>query len=364
MTRFGVMRHLGVLEDAQLISTRKIGREKRHYLNPVPIRLIHDRWISKYAEPVVGTLSAIKDHLEGRAMSAPDHVYSVYIKADPERIWRAITDGVETEQYYYGTRVGSTWEPGARIVYEYPDGSVAADGEVIEADPPRRLAMTFHARWDPEIEAEGPVRMTWEIEPSEDGSAKLTVTTCGIGREDRGRVLRRHGLHRLGPEDLPRDGRADGGSERGLSASAGLADGPLAMAPGHRFRGYPIRGERNALRRYDAGSSSGTVRRAQSTECRVDTCAEPSKAMTLAIVASGRLNRTRDRPRIDDSAPSLPADPAREDLHDPDDVPLGIGEEGDRRLRGHLGERHQDAPAARPRRAGGPPQGCRSGRRT
>jgi uncharacterized protein YndB with AHSA1/START domain len=181
MTRFGVMRHLDVLEAAELITTRKVGREKRHFLNPVPIRLIHDRWISKYAEAVAGTLSAMKDRLEGRAMSMPDHVYSVYIKADPERIWRAMTDGVETEQYYYGTRVGSTWEPGSRIVYEYPDGRVAADGEVLEADPPRKLAMTFQARWDPILEAEGPVRMTWEVEPAEDGSSKVTVTTTGAG---------------------------------------------------------------------------------------------------------------------------------------------------------------------------------------
>ena len=188
MTRFGVMRHLGVLESAELVSTRRIGREKRHYLNPVPIRLIHDRWISKYAAPVVGTLTALKDHLEGRSMSvtAPDHVYSVYVKAEPERVWRAITDGVETEQYYYGTRVGSDWTPGARIVYEYPDGRVAADGQVLEVDPPRRLAMTFHARWDPELEAEGPVRMTWEVEPAGDGSSKITVVSSGLGPKTAG----------------------------------------------------------------------------------------------------------------------------------------------------------------------------------
>jgi uncharacterized protein YndB with AHSA1/START domain/DNA-binding transcriptional ArsR family regulator len=187
MTRFGVMRHLGVLEEAELITTRRVGREKRHYLNPVPIRLIHDRWISKYAEPVVGSLSALKGHLEGQAMSAeqatkaPDHVYSVYIKASPERIWRAITDGVETERYYYGTRVGSDWRPGSRIVYEYPDGSVAADGEVVEIDPPRRLVMTFQARWNPELVAEGPARMSWEIEPSEGGLSRLTVTSSSLG---------------------------------------------------------------------------------------------------------------------------------------------------------------------------------------
>jgi uncharacterized protein YndB with AHSA1/START domain/DNA-binding transcriptional ArsR family regulator len=181
MTRFGVMRHLGVLEEAGILSTRKVGREKRHYLNPVPIRLIHDRWISKFAEPVVGALSALKDHLENPPMTTPDHVYSVYVQADPERIWRAITDGVETAKYFYGTRVGSDWKQGSRIAYEYPDGTIAADGEVLEIDPPRRLAMTFHARWDPEIEAEGPVHQTWEIEAAGPGASKLTVVTSGMG---------------------------------------------------------------------------------------------------------------------------------------------------------------------------------------
>src|SRR5688500_11077726 len=122
MTRFGVMRHLGVLEEASLIETRRAGREKRHYLNPVPIRLIHDRWTSKFAEPVVGRMAAIKRTLEAPDMSTPDHVYSVYIKASSDRVWRAITDGVETEQYYFGTRVSSDWSKGSRIVYEYPDG--------------------------------------------------------------------------------------------------------------------------------------------------------------------------------------------------------------------------------------------------
>ena len=188
MTRFGVMRHLGVLEEAGLLSTRKVGRQKRHYLNPVPIRLIHDRWITKFNEPVLRAMSAIKFHTE-RPMAittAPDHVYSVYVKASPERIWRALTDGVETEQYYYGTRVGSDWKPGSRVVYEYPDGTVAAEGEVIAVDPPRRLEMTFHARWDPELEKEGPVRQTWEIEVAGPEASKLTVVTTGMGPKTAG----------------------------------------------------------------------------------------------------------------------------------------------------------------------------------
>ena len=66
MTRFGVMKHLKVLEEAGLVVTRRRGREKLHFLNPVPIRLIHDRWVSKYSEPWVSGLTGLKDELEGK----------------------------------------------------------------------------------------------------------------------------------------------------------------------------------------------------------------------------------------------------------------------------------------------------------
>ncbi len=183
MTRFGVMRHLDVLETAELITTRKEGREKRHYLNPVPIRRIHDRWTSKYAAPVVGAMSALKGHLEAAPMAVPpdeiEHVYSIFINASPERVWHALTDGDDTVQYYYGTRVRSDWKVGSPLSYDYPDGTVAADGEVIECDPPKRLETTFHARWSPEADSEGPIRHVWELEGA-DGATKLTVTTKGL----------------------------------------------------------------------------------------------------------------------------------------------------------------------------------------
>src|SRR5204862_492621 len=68
MTRFGVMKHLRVLEEANLVTTRRRGREKLHFLNPVPIRLVHDRWVSKYAEPWAVTLSGLKKSIEEEAM--------------------------------------------------------------------------------------------------------------------------------------------------------------------------------------------------------------------------------------------------------------------------------------------------------
>src|SRR6266487_5756003 len=77
MTRFGVMKHLRVLEEAGLVVTRRRGREKLHFLNPVPIRLIHDRWVSKYAEPWAATLSELKHKLEEKTM---EKVYEIYIK--------------------------------------------------------------------------------------------------------------------------------------------------------------------------------------------------------------------------------------------------------------------------------------------
>jgi DNA-binding transcriptional ArsR family regulator len=64
MSRFGVMKHLKVLEEAGLVTTQKRGREKLHFLNPVPIRLIHDRWIGKYAEPWASALSELKKDME------------------------------------------------------------------------------------------------------------------------------------------------------------------------------------------------------------------------------------------------------------------------------------------------------------
>jgi uncharacterized protein YndB with AHSA1/START domain len=180
MTRFGVMKHLRVLEEAGLLTTRKVGREKRHFLNPVPIRLVHDRWIGKFAEPVVGRMSAIKRTLEA-TMDTVDHVYSVLIKAPPERVWRAITDGDDTVAYYYGTRVTSDWVPGSAITYTYDDGSIAADGAVIEIEPGRRVVMSFHPRWDPATEADGPIRMTWAVDAGEDGGpTRLTVTSALI----------------------------------------------------------------------------------------------------------------------------------------------------------------------------------------
>src|ERR1039458_5171444 len=99
MTRFGVMKHLKVLEQAGLVVTKRRGREKLHFLNAVPIRRIHDRWVSKYAAPWAAALSEIKEKLEERTM---EKVLEIYIKTTPERLWQAITDPDLRCKYNFG----------------------------------------------------------------------------------------------------------------------------------------------------------------------------------------------------------------------------------------------------------------------
>jgi uncharacterized protein YndB with AHSA1/START domain/DNA-binding transcriptional ArsR family regulator len=183
MTRFGVMKHLRVLADAGLVSTRRDGRRKLHYLNPVPIQLIADRWISRYAAPWTTGLADLKSVLEAHApMSAPKHVYEVYIRTTPERLWQALTDPDITQRYYHHTRVASGWNPGDAITYTWTDGTITIEGEIVEADAPRRLVHTFHFTQDPEQAAERPSRCTWEIEPRGE-SCLLRLTHDGFEGE-------------------------------------------------------------------------------------------------------------------------------------------------------------------------------------
>ncbi len=172
MTRFGVMKHLRVLEQAGLVVTRRRGREKLHFLNPVPIRLVHDRWVSKYAEPWAAGLSELKHDLEGRTM---EKVFEIYIKTTPERLWQAIVDPELRAKYNFGVGVESDWTPGSRYTSVHPGAGIEiAAGENVEVDPPRRLVQTFTALWADEVRAEGESRVTWEIEQVED-SCRLTV---------------------------------------------------------------------------------------------------------------------------------------------------------------------------------------------
>jgi uncharacterized protein YndB with AHSA1/START domain len=170
MTRFGVMKHLKVLEEARLVVSKRRGREKLHFLNVVPIRLIHDRWVSKYAAPWAATLSDLKHQLE----KTMEKVFEIYIKTTPERLWQAITDTEMRRKYNFGAVFKSDWTPGSRLE-AFGGGKLIAEGENLEVDPPRRLVQSFRALWDEDVKREGTSRVTWEIKPIGD-SCRLTVT--------------------------------------------------------------------------------------------------------------------------------------------------------------------------------------------
>ena len=170
MSRIGVMKHLKQLEEAGLVITKRRGREKLHFLNPIPIRMVHNRWIDKYTEPWAASLIGLKNELE----NPMEKVYEIYIRTTPERLWEAITDPEIRSKYNFGARVSSDWTPGSRIEMGHP-GGLLGEGENLEVDPPHRLVHTMVALWSDDVKSEGTTRVTWQIEPIRD-SCRLTVT--------------------------------------------------------------------------------------------------------------------------------------------------------------------------------------------
>jgi len=194
MTRIAVMKHLKVLEGAGLVTTRRRGREKLHFLNPVPIRLVHDRWVSKYAEPWAATLSGLKTYLEDEDMTdvktvswaegtapvaAGTAVFEVYIKTTPERLWEAITDPAQRAIYSFGVQTQSDWTTGSDYTAGVPGVVDISSGTNVEVDPPRLLVQTFDALWSDDVKAQGTTRVTWQIVPV-GTSCRLTVIHDGL----------------------------------------------------------------------------------------------------------------------------------------------------------------------------------------
>lgn len=186
MTRYGVMNHLRVLEEAGLVTTQKMGRSKFHYLNPMPIKLIQDRWIARFAEPRVEAIAGVKAlaELGETRMEKPVHVYTAYINAGLDEVWTAMTDPDMTEKYFYGTRVESDWEVGSAINYRYASGDLASEGEILSIDAPKRIEFTFQALWDEELIAEGPAREVWALYEV-NGMVELTIQLFEVGSDSK-----------------------------------------------------------------------------------------------------------------------------------------------------------------------------------
>jgi uncharacterized protein YndB with AHSA1/START domain/DNA-binding transcriptional ArsR family regulator len=182
MTRQSATQHLALLEAANLVATVRRGREKLHYLNPVPLHEIQQRWIDKFEQPRLRTLSAVKRRAEETMSDRPTFVYVTYIESTPELVWEALTDADLTARYWGHANV-SDWAVGSRWEHVRIDGSGVVDvtGTVVESAPPRRLVTT----WDG---ADDPSQVTFEIEPYHE-IVRLTVTHENLADEsDRAEV--------------------------------------------------------------------------------------------------------------------------------------------------------------------------------
>ncbi len=164
MTRFGVMKHLRVLEDAGLVTTRREGRFKYHYLNAAPIQELADRWIAPYQKPFARFALDLKRSLESPpAMPRkPDFVIETYIRTTQDALWDALINPDMTAQYYYGARLSTDLRPGGPFRYADKDGGLMLDGAVVEVTPKTRIVSTFLPPW---AENSKETRVTFEIEP-------------------------------------------------------------------------------------------------------------------------------------------------------------------------------------------------------
>ena len=188
MSRFGVMKHLRILEDASLVVTRRSGRFKHHYLNAVPLQQVIDRWIEPLVQkPMARMALDLKAQLEGpipMPATKPDFVLETFIRTTPEKLWAALTDGSHTKNYHFAAaelRGGLT--PGDRFDHYLPDGSLMLGGEVLAAEPGKRLDVTFEPGWmGPGAKAS---RCVYEI--AEEGDhCKLTVLHYDLPAEQGG----------------------------------------------------------------------------------------------------------------------------------------------------------------------------------
>jgi uncharacterized protein YndB with AHSA1/START domain/DNA-binding transcriptional ArsR family regulator len=187
MARQSVSKHLAVLEAANLVSTKRRGREKLHFLNAVPIIAIAERWMNRYDRVRANALADLKHALEHQPMDT-SFVYTTYINATPERLWAALTDPAFTKRYW-GVSLVSDWNVGSSITWELENVTIADDEQVVLAsDPPRRLSYTWHTVTPEFIAAFGDdqeflakasterrSKITFDIEPVGD-LVKLTVT--------------------------------------------------------------------------------------------------------------------------------------------------------------------------------------------
>ncbi|MFB6715462.1 MULTISPECIES: ArsR/SmtB family transcription factor [unclassified Streptomyces] len=201
MSRQAVSKHLAVLESALLVTVVRRGREKLHYLDPVPIQEVADRWTGRYGRHRPAALSRLEQSLEGTVMGKPEFVYAIYIQTTAEHLYQALTDPESIKIYMGGYGPESTWEVGAPVRWKMdPDGEFEEVGQrVLEAEPGRRLSYTWHTlqpmhrqmfdfasdeEWEKAVRERS--KVTFDIEPADEPELgiRLTVSHDGFDSPD------------------------------------------------------------------------------------------------------------------------------------------------------------------------------------
>lgn len=182
MTRFGVMAHLRVLEEAGLVIPRRSGRFKHHYLNALPLQEVIDRWIEPLLKPALRGVIDLKATLEGDTSmttdgTRPDFVHQTFIRAPAARVWEALLDGAMTRRYYFGTTVEGEAVAGGKLVWRGADGAPLLSSRVIESDPPRRLDLSFEPHW---FGPGAPASRNVFVLAEEAGLTSLTIEHYGV----------------------------------------------------------------------------------------------------------------------------------------------------------------------------------------
>lgn len=186
LSRFGVMSHLKILEAAGLVTTRRSGRFKHHYLNAVALQEVADRWIEPMIQgPTARRLLSLRNALE-RDMADPEKptfVMTTYIRTTPEKLWEALHSEDQSADYHFlRASLKSERKTGGRYDQFRPDGEIMLGGEILAMDPPHALEATFEPHWTPDAAT---TRMRFEIEAVGE-VCKLTVLHFDLPADETG----------------------------------------------------------------------------------------------------------------------------------------------------------------------------------
>ena len=184
--RHAVLKHFTILEQAGLVTSRKEGRQRLVFLNPVPVLELAQRWLDDYGARSALQLTHLKTHLEKETPmpSTPSPTRTVraaiLVAATPQQVWHALTDPHECRQWYFGTHIRSTFEPGTALDYVDDDGAVQIRGTVVEVVTDRLLVHTFNATWSADVTSDDESLYTWRLEPRGADLTQVTIEHSGI----------------------------------------------------------------------------------------------------------------------------------------------------------------------------------------